>query len=355
MSATGERFQTKPRAQDLGDLARQDRAPAGTTARCRRTIRSSAGPARGPRSSPGAIAIRRAWRCIPRPAGSGRSSTGRSGGDELNILKAGANYGWPQAHRRHQLRRQRSSAHTRACRGMEDPLRTWVPSISPCGLMLLHRRQVPGLEGIAVHRRAVGQCAVPHRGRRRALRRRGAVDRGPASLYPRRSPGARRAALSRHPQRRWRPLPPRARVSVFIASAMPAPSLILASASPSRRQLLANAGLVFTIEPSGSRRGRGEAQPRQPRGAAGDRLDAGGDEGREGLGAASRRPWWSAPIRPSPATAGCSTSRPTSPPRASSCRPCAARRTSCSPRSWWRAAARGCGTGANGRGSPCGS
>jgi septum formation protein len=32
---------------------------------------------------------------------------------------------------------------------------------------------------------------------------------------------------------------------------MPSPSLILASASPSRRQLLANAGLVFTIEPSG--------------------------------------------------------------------------------------------------------
>ena len=32
---------------------------------------------------------------------------------------------------------------------------------------------------------------------------------------------------------------------------MPASSLILASASPSRRQLLANAGLSFTIEPSG--------------------------------------------------------------------------------------------------------
>lgn len=32
---------------------------------------------------------------------------------------------------------------------------------------------------------------------------------------------------------------------------MPVPSLILASASPSRRQLLGNAGLVFTIEPSG--------------------------------------------------------------------------------------------------------
>ena len=32
---------------------------------------------------------------------------------------------------------------------------------------------------------------------------------------------------------------------------MPRPSLILASASPSRRQLLANAGLAFDIEPSG--------------------------------------------------------------------------------------------------------
>ncbi len=32
---------------------------------------------------------------------------------------------------------------------------------------------------------------------------------------------------------------------------MPAPPLILASASPSRRQLLTNAGLVFDIEPSG--------------------------------------------------------------------------------------------------------
>lgn len=32
---------------------------------------------------------------------------------------------------------------------------------------------------------------------------------------------------------------------------MPAPALILASASPSRRQLLANAGLTFEIEPSG--------------------------------------------------------------------------------------------------------
>jgi len=32
---------------------------------------------------------------------------------------------------------------------------------------------------------------------------------------------------------------------------MPAPFLILASASPSRRQLLASAGLAFTVEPSG--------------------------------------------------------------------------------------------------------
>jgi len=37
----------------------------------------------------------------------------------------------------------------------------------------------------------------------------------------------------------------------IIPGAMPSPPLILASASPSRRQLLANAGLVFDLEPSG--------------------------------------------------------------------------------------------------------
>ena len=93
----------------------------------------------------------------------------------------------------------RSSARNKSLPGMEDPLRIWVPSISPCGLCFYTGDSVPRLEGLAVHRRAVRLRAVPHRARRRALSQRGAVDRRPSSLYPRRSPGARRAALPRHP------------------------------------------------------------------------------------------------------------------------------------------------------------
>ena len=57
---------------------RQGGAAEATTARCRRTIPSSAAPARGRRSSPGAIAIRRAWPCIPIPAACGWPSTARA-------------------------------------------------------------------------------------------------------------------------------------------------------------------------------------------------------------------------------------------------------------------------------------
>ena len=150
------------------DLRRQDRAAQGRRLGAAGQSLRRPGRTRGRRSSPGAIAIRRAWRCIPRPAGSGRSSTGRSGGDELNILKAGANYGWPRA--THGIDYDGSDHHQhKPLPGMEDPLRTWVPSISPCGLCFYTGDNVPGLEGLAVHRRAVGLRAVPDRARRRAL------------------------------------------------------------------------------------------------------------------------------------------------------------------------------------------
>jgi glucose/arabinose dehydrogenase len=58
---------------------------------------------------------------------------GPKGGDELNILKAGANYGWPRV--TYGTNYDGSIiTNTRHLDGMEDALRTWVPSISPCGL-----------------------------------------------------------------------------------------------------------------------------------------------------------------------------------------------------------------------------
>ncbi len=71
---------------------------------------------------------------------------GPKGGDELNILKAGANYGWPLA--THGINYDGSiiSAHT-SLPGMEDPLRFWTPSISPCGLCFYTAERFPGWNG----------------------------------------------------------------------------------------------------------------------------------------------------------------------------------------------------------------
>src|SRR3954469_23477878 len=58
---------------------------------------------------------------------------GPRGGDELNVLKPGANYGWPLATHGIDYNGAIISPH-RTLPGMEDPLRVWTPSISPCGL-----------------------------------------------------------------------------------------------------------------------------------------------------------------------------------------------------------------------------
>ena len=58
---------------------------------------------------------------------------GPRGGDELNLLEPGANYGWPLATHGIDYNGSKISDH-RSLPGMRDPVRVWVPSISPCGL-----------------------------------------------------------------------------------------------------------------------------------------------------------------------------------------------------------------------------
>ncbi len=53
------------------------------------------------------------------------------GGDEVNLLKAGANYGWPVIHHRQ----------TRA--GMESALREYTPSVAPSGIAFYTGDQIP--------------------------------------------------------------------------------------------------------------------------------------------------------------------------------------------------------------------
>ncbi|HZQ01660.1 MAG TPA: PQQ-dependent sugar dehydrogenase [Reyranella sp.] len=71
---------------------------------------------------------------------------GPKGGDELNILKAGANYGWPVV--TYGTNYDGSIITNERHRdGMEDALRTWVPSISPCGLAFYTGDKFPGWKG----------------------------------------------------------------------------------------------------------------------------------------------------------------------------------------------------------------
>ena len=71
---------------------------------------------------------------------------GPRGGDELNLLKAGANYGWPRATHGVDYSGAVISPN-KSLPGMEDPVRAWVPSISPSGLAFYTGDRFPGWKG----------------------------------------------------------------------------------------------------------------------------------------------------------------------------------------------------------------
>ena len=74
----GRAFHPPRRSAEPRQPSRQDRAHHARTARCRRTIRSSAAKAPSRKSGATAIAIRKARRSIPQPASCGSTSTARA-------------------------------------------------------------------------------------------------------------------------------------------------------------------------------------------------------------------------------------------------------------------------------------
>lgn len=71
---------------------------------------------------------------------------GPRGGDELNVVKAGGNYGWPHV----TYGREYSGAtitRTRHMDGMEDPLVHWTPSIAPSGMAFYTGDKMPQWRG----------------------------------------------------------------------------------------------------------------------------------------------------------------------------------------------------------------
>ncbi len=71
---------------------------------------------------------------------------GPKGGDEVNLIEAGKNYGWPIIS--YGVNYSGTSfAEGTERPGMEQPVVYWVPSIAPCGMTFVQGDKYPGWEG----------------------------------------------------------------------------------------------------------------------------------------------------------------------------------------------------------------
>ena len=140
------------------------------------------------------------------------SEMGPEGGDELNVIEAGSNYGWPEASDGSDYGGGEIPDHAEGD-GYAAPARSWNPEHlagKPDGL---RRRAVRGLAGRRVPRRAVGGGAGARRPRRPDRGRDGGLRHGGSASAPsRKAPTARSgcsrtrapAASSASPRRRSR-------------------------------------------------------------------------------------------------------------------------------------------------------
>ncbi len=74
---------------------------------------------------------------------------GPRGGDELNIIKPGENYGWPIASKGLDYNGAKITPHE-TYPGMKDGVHIWTPSIAPSGLSIYHGDMFPEWEGDAL-------------------------------------------------------------------------------------------------------------------------------------------------------------------------------------------------------------
>ncbi len=136
---------------------------------------------------------------------------GPNGGDELNIIRAGHNYGWPIVS---YGRDYNGPRFTPTLPGMDDPVVYWVPSIAPSGLTFYTGDKFPGwTRNVFVGGMREGEIARSEMGGDASR----AAAAGSAPTGPRHPSGPGRPAVSHHRRRRGGAAQNRARqvVSAF--------------------------------------------------------------------------------------------------------------------------------------------
>lgn len=87
------------------------------------------------------------------------SEMGPQGGDELNLIEKGKNYGWPAASEGVHYTGAEISNHSEV-EGVQAPAEYWVPSISPANLMIYTGETFPQWQGSAFLGGLSGQTLV---------------------------------------------------------------------------------------------------------------------------------------------------------------------------------------------------
>jgi aldose sugar dehydrogenase len=96
---------------------------------------------------------------------------GERGGDELNLVRPGLNYGWPVVTRSRDYRTQEQYGETRSREGYVEPVWEFLPTLAPSGLAMVTGDRFPnwrgdllagGLRSERIHRIVVEDGTVVH-------------------------------------------------------------------------------------------------------------------------------------------------------------------------------------------------